>query len=164
MDPDESPEKCDSPGKTPREANDAGSDGPKKNRYKAFLTVYNVDHETETDYGSDPELSAKRRKKAQAKKDAAAKNFNVNDIRGKDVLTGLTEMARNRRKISLLTSTCKEVNKETKKDIKDLRYKLLENDLKHREMDFLTDLVQELDEMTASAFPALFDYRQESYN
>lgn len=59
-----SPGKCDSPKKTsPREA-DMGSDGPKRQRYKAFLTVYNVDHETETDYGSDEELAAKRRAKA----------------------------------------------------------------------------------------------------
>jgi len=65
-----------------------------------------MDSESETDYGSDPELAQKLKSLNQKQKDYDHKNFDIKNIKKKDIEKGNRQMFIIKQKNNLLSKMC----------------------------------------------------------
>ena len=71
----------------------------------------------------------------------ADRKFNRNMLKRNDIIDGLTDMSRNKKKLHMIREICKHTNDQTKKDFKEHKIAWTQNNIIMREEKFTQKII-----------------------
>jgi len=128
---------------------------------KAFLEVFNIDSETESEQ-SDEQLGERERLQKRKEREARKhQSIDFKTLTAKDVEKARTKCLRDRVKANLIARLCTGVQEETAGDLAQCSLTRAKSIIKSREAENLSQLVRELDFTNSGIFPLIFKFKKE---